>query len=269
MPTSSIGQSAGQARPLPSFSVHAAAPNAAARSTTYLRQTDTLALDVEAINDSHDHGIHRSILRHRRQAGGASGGVQHNLTNTRADTVDGDDVAALLLQRGRHVLDHQQLERRERRILPRRDDGTDDLSELHAHSIESGMKGRGSSSASDHAASSPRAKLTTGSAGANSTSTCRQMPHGGVGSLALVTSTSASKERTPLATADVTAVRSAQIAAPYDAFSTLQPVMIDPSLPSSAAPTWKCEYGAYARPIALSAAARSFSTVARSGALIR
>src|SRR4051812_20447769 len=111
MPTSSIGQSAGQALPLPSFSVQAAAPNAAATSTTYLRQTDTLALDVEAINDSHDHGIHRAILRHRRQAGGAPSGVQHNLANTGADTVDGDDVAALLLERGRHVLDDQQLER--------------------------------------------------------------------------------------------------------------------------------------------------------------
>ena len=43
---------------------------------------------------------------------------------------------------------------------------------------------------------------------------------------------------------------------PYEAFSTLQPVITRPSSHSAAAPTESREYGAYADPAAATAAAR-------------
>ena len=44
----------------------------------------------------------------------------------------------------------------------------------------------------------------------------------------------------------LTTPHSAQRVMPYEAFSTLQPVMIRPSSTSAAAPTLNFEYGAYA-----------------------
>jgi len=68
-------------------------------------------------------------------------------------------------------------------------------------------------------------------AGANSTSTCRHNPQGGVGSVASVATTSRENERTPAATAEATAPRSAQMVPPYEAFSTLHPTYTFPSAP--------------------------------------
>jgi hypothetical protein len=67
------------------------------------------------------------------------------------------------------------------------------------------------------------------------------MPHGGVGSFASVAIAIASKVRSPRATAHANAPRSAHIPAGYAAFSTLQPSVTLPSVPSSAAPTRKAE----------------------------
>src|SRR5262245_60710959 len=82
-----------------------------------------------------------------------------------------------------------------------------------------------------------------GKSGANSTSTCRQAPHGewppGV-----ATAIATQFFDSPAATALTTADRSAQIVRPYEAFSTLQPVKILPEAVNSAAPTLNFEYGA-------------------------
>jgi hypothetical protein len=51
-------------------------------------------------------------------------------------------------------------------------------------------------------------------------------------------------------------VHSAQSVSPYEAFSTLQPVITRPSSQSAATPTESREYGAYADPAAATAAAR-------------
>src|SRR5215831_17544329 len=94
--------------------------------------------------------------------------------------------------------------------------------------------------------------------------TCRQIPHGGVGSSASVAITIASKLRFPLVTAADKAFRSAQIPAGNEAFSTLQPSVTLPSVASTAAPTRNFEYGAYARSIAAKARSRKSVTVLES-----
>ena len=75
--------------------------------------------------------------------------------------------------------------------------------------------------------------------GANSAKNCRHAPQGltPVGDTIAI----AIHSRSPLATARVAAVRSAQIVTPKELFSTLQPVMMRPSFVSNAAPTWKFE----------------------------
>src|SRR5512140_828253 len=80
------------------------------------------------------------------------------------------------------------------------------------------------------------------------------MPHGDDGSSVGVTTTHAVMDVSPAATAATTAPRSAQIVAPYEADSTLHPATIRPLPHSTAAPTWKDEYGARARDCAVSAA---------------
>ena len=52
--------------------------------------------------------------------------------------------------------------------------------------------------------------------------------------------------RRPIACSADTSPHSAHSVRPYDAFSTLQPVTMRPSSTSAAAPTCRCEYGAYA-----------------------
>ena len=53
-------------------------------------------------------------------------------------------------------------------------------------------------------------------------------------------------ERTPAEIAAPSATRSAHMVRPSDAFSTFAPENTRPSAESSAAPTWNCDYGAYA-----------------------
>jgi len=75
----------------------------------------------------------------------------------------------------------------------------------------------------------------------NSEITWRHMPQGNVYcSLSLVTAMAAISVL-PSETAFTTAVRSAQMVAPKEEFSTLQPVYILPSAVSTAAPTRKPE----------------------------
>src|SRR5689334_21026689 len=96
--------------------------------------------------------------------------------------------------------------------------------------------------------------------GANSASAWRQAPQGGH-DLASACTATASNRRMPSATAAKRAPRSAHIVTPYEAFSTLTP-MIGSASPAgcSAALTGKREYGAYALPIAASARAYSSSS---------
>ena len=112
----------------------------------------------------------------------------------------------------------------------------------HERGKEFEVKGAGSSWSSDQCDSAPAVvQLVISSDGANSASTCRQIPQGAAGADPSVAITSEVKLRSPCATADSTAARSAQIVAPKDAFSTLQPVNVLPPAVASAAPTRKCE----------------------------
>src|SRR6266545_7673989 len=90
--------------------------------------------------------------------------------------------------------------------------------------------------------------------GANSLIVCLQDPQGGDGSSDSLAIAISSNDVSPCATAAATATRSAHSASPYAAFSTLQPVTISPLEASTAAPTRKREYGAYAFSIAAKAA---------------
>jgi len=76
------------------------------------------------------------------------------------------------------------------------------------------------------------------------------MPHGEMGASTSLVTASATNVRVPSLTAFTSAVRSAQIVPPYDAFSMFAPVMIFPSAESSAAPTRNLEYGLYAPDLA-------------------
>ena len=67
------------------------------------------------------------------------------------------------------------------------------------------------------------------------------MPHGAAGAAPSVAITSDVNDLSPFATADSTAARSAQIDAPYEAFSTLHPTNVIPVEVASAAPTRKRE----------------------------
>src|SRR5207237_108292 len=90
--------------------------------------------------------------------------------------------------------------------------------------------------------------------GANSLIVCRHDPQGGDGSSASLAIAISSNDVNPCATAAATATLSAQSASPYAAFSTLHPETISPVEASTAAPTRKREYGAYAFSIAAKAA---------------
>lgn len=103
-------------------------------------------------------------------------------------------------------------------------------------------------------ASIVRAKITANADGlTNSRSTCLHTPHGAVYPACASASSSsfpptiaiAENSLQPSLTALKMAVRSAQFPGVNAAFSILHPVYILASAPSSAAPTAKCEYGAY------------------------
>jgi len=92
---------------------------------------------------------------------------------------------------------------------------------------------------------------------ANSYSSCRQRPHGMIVSPSLLTHTNATSSPPPDMCRSPTRAHSAHSPTPYEAFSTLQPDTMRPSLTSAAAPTLYREYGAYARCMASVATWRS------------
>lgn len=88
----------------------------------------------------------------------------------------------------------------------------------------------------------PAGTSSTGIASAqNSRMTWRQIPQGERASATSVFTASATKDRDPSLTALTSAVRSAQIVPPYEAFSMFAPDTIRPSDVSSAAPTRNLE----------------------------
>ena len=93
----------------------------------------------------------------------------------------------------------------------------------------------------------------------NSAINCRQAPQG-VASGVAATAINVNSD-SPSETALQIAVRSAQIASPYDAFSTLQPVLIFSDFVNTAAPTAKFEYGEYEFFRAASAASTSSCSI--------
>src|SRR5215211_2737649 len=95
----------------------------------------------------------------------------------------------------------------------------------------------------------------------NSRSTCRQAPQGRHGAaFGLKTATVLTvRSAAEAATMPAMAFRSAQMAKPYDAFSTLHPVNTMPAPVRTAAPTEKLLYGAYARSATSRALASSCS----------
>jgi hypothetical protein len=90
-----------------------------------------------------------------------------------------------------------------------------------------------------------------------SQSSWRHRPQGSNGSPLPSTQASATSRPPPPACNADTSPHSAHKARPYEAFSTLQPTITRPSSTSAAAPTGNSEYGAYARCIAATAAARN------------
>jgi hypothetical protein len=85
------------------------------------------------------------------------------------------------------------------------------------------------------------AMCTGVSSQANSASTCRQAPQGNAGVLPSATTAIAARRLAPAAMAADTALRSAQMVRPYEAFSTLHPVKTLPSSEATAAPTRNSE----------------------------
>src|SRR5579859_1872696 len=80
----------------------------------------------------------------------------------------------------------------------------------------------------------------------NSSNAWRHAPHGRMPVGPSPATAMATIERTPADIAAPSATRSAHIVKPSDAFSTFAPVNVRPSADNTAAPTWNCEYGAYA-----------------------
>src|SRR5678816_441057 len=129
------GQSAGHPAVPFSSSLHATmVPTAHASSdvaNNRLRKPYTPSFDVKAVYDTHDDCVDRAVLGHRREARRAPGRIENDFAQPRTYTIDSDDVPAFATEIGREVFDDQQLERVERGILSRRNDGTHDASELH------------------------------------------------------------------------------------------------------------------------------------------
>src|SRR5262249_47128077 len=99
----------------------------------------------------------------------------------------------------------------------------------------------------------------------NSQRIWRQGPQGGVSRGESAITATASNLRMPSETALNTATLSAHIVSPYDAFSTLQPLITVPSRARRAAPTLKREKGAKARRRAARARATSARPAAAGG----
>ena len=109
--------------------------------------------------------------------------------------------------------------------------------------------------------SGPPACSTSSSGPPCSHSSCRHRPHGISGSPSPSTQDTATSRPPPLACSADTRPHSAHRPTPYEAFSTLQPTTPGRRRPAPATPTGKSEYGAYARRIASTAAARSVDPV--------
>jgi hypothetical protein len=101
--------------------------------------------------------------------------------------------------------------------------------------------------------------------------TCRQAPQGEQATpWSLVTATARISIRGPSrATAEKIAVLSAQFVIPYEAFSTLHPEKISPSVVKIAAPTRNFEYGAWAFFMTLRAVRNNCSRTPADSVLLR
>src|SRR5688572_5283739 len=123
---------------------------------TRLRKPYTPSFDVKAVNDGHDHGVDRPVLRRRGEPRRASGRVKNYFAEPCAYAVHCDHVAPLATEIRREILDNEQLQRGERRILPRRYHGAHDAPELHWWCVSAaGVNGCGRSVARFHFASVP------------------------------------------------------------------------------------------------------------------
>src|SRR5690606_14616055 len=102
--------------------------------------------------------------------------------------------------------------------------GEDESGKAQGHASCSGPKASGSRSLSVQLRAERAPAAWTSSMGANSKSTWRHAPQGGVGESASVATTMRRNRRAPAVTAAASAARSAQIVNPNDAFSMLHPM---------------------------------------------
>ena len=112
---------------------------------------------------------------------------------------------------------------------------------LQAHSSRSKIPAAALGSSSDSRNTTLSLRFTKQISGSpNSANTCRQAPHGEIGTPVSATTTTASIFLDPAAIAAPTATLSAHMLRPKERFSTLQPVNTLPPA-SRAAPTWNFE----------------------------
>src|SRR5438046_7789561 len=84
-----------------------------------------------SIHDADNDGVDRTILHPRRHARGAAADDEHGLANASVDSVNRHEVIAFGFAVRIHGARDEQLAADQSRILPRRDNGTDDARENH------------------------------------------------------------------------------------------------------------------------------------------
>jgi len=88
-------------------------------------------VDVHAVNDTNHGSVNRRTLAAERFSGGSTfNDDQHFFVNAGTDGIDREQRHALRLVVERHRLDEQELGTFELAVLVRRDDGSDDTSDL-------------------------------------------------------------------------------------------------------------------------------------------
>src|SRR5688572_26106407 len=90
-----------------------------------------LLRDVDVVDDADDGGVDRHVLHAGGHPGGAAADDQHGFADPGVHRIDGHQIIALGLALGIDPARQQQLAADQARILPRRDNGTDNAREKH------------------------------------------------------------------------------------------------------------------------------------------
>src|SRR6267142_6330341 len=87
--------------------------------------------DFHRVNDADDRGIDGTVLHSRRHPRGAAADDEHRFADSGVHRVDSDEIVPFGFAVRVHLARDQQLVADQPRILPRRDNGTDDAREDH------------------------------------------------------------------------------------------------------------------------------------------